>query len=86
MEYPDFPPKHPLTDAIHQIAEGMLAAYRHLDEREGRLTQQDMHFFDRLRETMWIQYFHSVHILFDAQRCFAKQSEVPPERPPSSKR
>ncbi|HJU05526.1 MAG TPA: hypothetical protein VJ692_10285 [Nitrospiraceae bacterium] len=80
------PPKHPLADAIHQVVEGILAAYRHLEEREVQFTQQDMHFFDRLHETMWIQYFHSIHILDDARRCLAKQSAVPAEKPPSSKR
>ena len=85
MDYPDFPPKHPLSDAIHQVMDGILAAYRHLNDREGKLTEQDMHLFERLRETVWIQYFHTAHILYDARRTFAKQSEVPPERPAGQK-
>ena len=80
IDYPDFPPKHPLSDAIHQVVDGVLAAYRHLEVRDGKLTEQDMHFFERLRETMWIQYFHTVNILVDARRSFAKQADIPPER------
>ena len=81
MDYPDFPPKHPLSDAIHYVVEAIVTANRHLHERHGRLTAQDMHFFDRLRETMWIQYFHSVHLLGDARIAFTEQTGVPPETP-----
>ena len=38
-----------------------------------------MHLFGRLRETMWMQYFTSAHILDQARIAFAEQPEVPPE-------
>ena len=59
MDYPDFPPKHPLSDVIHQVYQAMVEAHRHLCARQGSLTEQDMHLFGRLRETMWMQYFTS---------------------------
>ncbi len=79
MDYPDFPPKHPLSDVIHQVYQAMVEAHRHLCARQGSLTEQDMHLFGRLRETMWMQYFTSAHILDQARIAFAKQPEVPPE-------
>ena len=85
MDYPDFPPKHPLADAIHQVIEAVLIASRHLRERRGQFTVQDMDMFDRLREAVWMQYFHATCILDDARQHFAKQTTVPPERPGSPK-
>ncbi len=81
MDYPDFPPKHPLSDAIHLVYEATMMAVRHYNEREGKLTQQDVHLFERLRETVWIQYFNVAQVFNEARSDFAKQLVVPPERP-----
>ena len=81
MDYPDFPPKHPLSDAIHLVYEATMMAIRHAHERKGKLTQQDVHLFGRLRETVWMQYFNVTQISEDACSDFAKQPAVPPEKP-----
>ena len=66
MDYPDFPPKHPLSDAIHHVVLAILTASQHIRGREGKFTEQDVHLFGRLRETMWIHYFHAAHVFDDA--------------------
>ena len=81
MDYPDFPPKHPLSDAIHLVLEATMMAVKHYNEREGKLTQQDVHLFERLRETVWIQYFNVAQVFNEARSDFIKQTTVPPERP-----
>ena len=55
--YPDLPPQHPLSDAIHRIVEAFLIAQKHANERAGRYTQLDMHLMMRLSDAMWIHYF-----------------------------
>ena len=81
MDYPDFPPKHPLTDAIHHVLEANMIAVRHYHEREGKFTQQDVHLFERLRETAWLQYYNLAQVFDEARNGFAKQATVSPERP-----
>ena len=80
MDYPDFPPKHPLSDAIHHVVLAILTASQHMREREGKFTEQDVHLFGRLRETMWIHYFQAAHLLDMVRTAYAKQPEVPPEK------
>ena len=83
MDYPDFPPKHPLSDAIHLVFEATMMAIRHRNERKDKLTHQDMHLLERLRETVWMQYFNVAQIFDEARSDFVKQATVPPERPAS---
>jgi hypothetical protein len=80
MDYPDFPPKHPLLDSIHHVVQAILTAGHHLRERKGKFTEQDVHLLGRLRETMWIQYFQSAQMLDMVRIAFAEQPEAPPEK------
>ncbi len=74
--YPDFPPHHPLADAIHQIFEAYMIARRHVTRRRGSFTQQDAHLIQRVRDTMWEHYFRLAELSEEVRLGYLEQAST----------
>jgi hypothetical protein len=73
---PEFPPHHPLTDALQRLFEATQIARAHAERRRGRYTPQDEHLIRRVCDMAWMQYFQLAEIA-ESVRLFADDQEEP---------